>query len=424
MKTKFLMTSAILAGFFFIGCVSDDFTDPANVDTKTGDAGKNVSSFSWSLTPTGSYYDKYLNAKTTSSAAGTGGFMVSSSKLYPLKDNSSSPVSYAASAGAEPDMATSSSNAFALISNDTYGGSWAAGKNSATFTAKFTFTENGDSIKVCRTAATTCLTVTATGDGAATVSMTAAANLPNNTNLGELTTNVYGKILDAGNAGLTIAVNTLVETGVTTSAYGSETTLTWTLSQASTEGSLKYSVGINGTTLTGGLAASDFVTALETAMGYNTGGSDPNCVGAGAGVACVAMQFADSDTSFNGITNGTPLMIRAGGTVPDALTASDFTLKGAGGATDGTVMTVYGPFEDVDDATGATQTLSTAAGSAANAEAIIQGAIKGLYTNFYKTVFGTTSAASGFGVTLTNGTTAGDDTLAELPSINSITVSR
>lgn len=193
------------------------------------------------------------------------------------------------SAGADADL--QGGVGFGTYPNDRSSSVWTEDAFASTLTAQLVLTKPGDAIKFCRSFATTCVNVQLTADGGLAV-LTLAANVPD-TEIGEIAPGVSAAIRGTGADGLTIAVAdpTVVARPFALTA-GTPLTLEWRIARGAAEGSIKYSVSVDGTEL----ASGDTASALESSI-TKLGG--------------VAMQFAatgevktaiDYSYAFNGVT--------------------------------------------------------------------------------------------------------------------------
>ena len=425
---KTISIIASLAMAMTLACQNKDYTEPANA-TSTAVTASSTTVYSLATSTTTKYLDASLKETNASKAV----WVLSNGTMVPNQsyNNIGNTYTYPTTTGTDADLKTTGVG-FGLMTNSQYGTTktWTDGGFKSVYEISFIFKTTGDAIKICRSAATTCVTVTATASTTATVSATMAANSPD-VDLGTLSATgpVVGKILGSGAAGLTLA-NNLLTAGktATTNAFGTANTLKWTLSQGSVKnGSMKVKIEVNGTEI---LAETETDTSLTAAYTDTT-----NCLGLGAGVGCVSAKYsatlgniAVSPITFNGVNHGMPLMIKAGGSLGTTLANADFTVPGGGSATDGTDVNVFlaDAATDVADATGGGAALSAATGSAANAKALIRGAISAIYNGFYAAAFGPGTAASNFSVKLTNAAACSSSTSCDrsttTPSITGITI--
>jgi len=169
--------------------------------------------------------------------------------------------------------------------------SWAdASPFKSTLTAEITLQGQGDAVTFCRSFATTCVTVAddPLGLGVNVALLTLAANAPD-TEIGEIQTGTSAAIRGTGSSGLTIALadqNTIALPFIATA--GTPFELSWTVQRGSIEGSLDYTVSINGNELGGGNTATDLAANIvrpkgvalvfDTALGATTYNESPTAL--------------------------------------------------------------------------------------------------------------------------------------------------
>jgi hypothetical protein len=162
------------------------------------------------------------------------------------------------SAGAFPESAGADANLQAGVGFGTYAnpeysvdGAW-GGLFQSVLTADVILTQPGDAVKFCRSFATTCVTAQMTGDGQGLLLLSLAANVPD-TEIGEIAPGVSAAVRGTGKNGLTIAVTDPTVVAVPfTPAANTPFELTWKISRGQIEGSLDYSVAVDGAELASG----------------------------------------------------------------------------------------------------------------------------------------------------------------------------
>jgi hypothetical protein len=277
MKSK-LLFACCLIGLASSACVDDPSDD------KTGIApGEQI--FKFDAETSRSFLSEELGASNALQAEFTVVGEAGARLLVPVQVAGEFPES----AGADADL--QGGIGFGTYPNDRSSSVWTEDAFASTLTAELVLTKPGDAIKFCRSFATTCVNVQLTAEGGLAV-LTLAANVPD-TEIGEIAPGVSASIRGTGADGLTIAVAdpTVLARPFALTA-GTPMTLEWRIARGAMEGSIKYSVSVNGTEL----ASGDTATALASSI-TKLGG--------------VAMQFdaagdvkteVDYSYAFNGVT--------------------------------------------------------------------------------------------------------------------------
>jgi hypothetical protein len=258
MKSK-LLFACCLIGLASSACVDDPSDD------KTGIApGEQI--FKFDAETSRSFLSEELGASNALQAEFTVVGEAGARLLVPVQVAGEFPES----AGADADL--QGGIGFGTYPNDRSSSVWTEDAFASTLTAELVLTKPGDAIKFCRSFATTCVNVQLTAEGGLAV-LTLAANVPD-TEIGEIAPGVSASIRGTGADGLTIAVAdpTVLARPFALTA-GTPMTLEWRIARGAMEGSIKYSVSVNGTEL----ASGDTATALASSI-TKLGG--------------VAMQFA------------------------------------------------------------------------------------------------------------------------------------
>lgn len=239
-------SALLLALVGFTACQPDDFVNPVDDNTGTPPAdATQVYAFDAASSP------RFLDANLEATIAPTAVFTVADGVLVPMPVN-----------GALPDSAGESANLQDGVGFGTYsnpdqlgaGVDWAsADPFKATVTATVVVNNPGDQIEICRSFATNCATVIFdpldSGSGVGVVVLNVAANLPD-TEIGEIAAGVSAAIRASGDEGMTIAVtdeSAIVVPFLATA--GTPFTFSWSTERGAIEGSLDYTVSINGTEL-------------------------------------------------------------------------------------------------------------------------------------------------------------------------------
>lgn len=239
-----------------VACQPAEYVSPT--DDPTGNApppANQIYAIDGATAPT--YLDANLNQTNAVKAV----FMAEDGAISPAPVN-----------GAYPATAGGPANLRAGVGFGTYtnpdlrvpGAVWAAGSFGATVSADVTLQSAGDGATFCRSFGTTCVEVLLDplGIGQSFVVLTMAANVPD-TDIGQVAAGVSAAIRGTGASGLTIAVSDsdAVLVPVTITA-GTPFTLAWHTSRGAAEGSLDYTVSIDGTTVAEGNNAADLAAGI------------------------------------------------------------------------------------------------------------------------------------------------------------------
>ncbi|WP_428268749.1 hypothetical protein [Haliangium sp.] len=201
----------------------------------------------------------FLDANLERANALTAEFAVVGGALIPAQTGGAFP----ASAGADANLLDGIG--FGTYPNpDVQVSAWnEAGVFQSVLRANVILSQSGDSVKFCRTLATTCVTATMTADGQGFVQLALAANVPD-TEIGEISPGLSAAVRGTGENGLTITVaDPTVLVAPFTPTAGTPFELTWTVARGGIEGSLEYSVAVDGTELASGNTAGDLAAAID-----------------------------------------------------------------------------------------------------------------------------------------------------------------
>lgn len=240
-----------LFAFCLVGLTGACVDNPSDEKTGSIPPAEQIYAFNAAASP------RFLDANLEATNALSAEFTVVNNVLVPMQ-----------SAGAFPESAGADANlqdgvGFGTYANPEYAvdGEW-GGLFQSVLTADVILTQPGDAVKFCRSFATTCVTAQMVADGQGLLLLSLAANVPD-TEIGEIAPGVSAAVRGTGESGLTIAVTdpTVVAVPFAPTA-GTPFELTWKISRGQLEGSLDYSVAVDGDELKSGNTMADLTGSI------------------------------------------------------------------------------------------------------------------------------------------------------------------
>lgn len=240
-----------LFAFCLVGLTGACVDNPSDEKTGSIPPAEQIYAFNAAASP------RFLDANLEATNALSAEFTVVNNVLVPMQ-----------SAGAFPESAGADANlqdgvGFGTYANPEYAvdGEW-GGLFQSVLTANVILTQPGDAVKFCRSFATTCVTAQMTGANQGVLLLSLAANVPD-TEIGEIAPGVSAAVRGTGENGLTIAVTdpTVVAVPFAPTA-GTPFELTWKVSRGQVEGSLDYSVAVDGDELKSGNTLADLTGSI------------------------------------------------------------------------------------------------------------------------------------------------------------------
>lgn len=283
MRKNIFLTTILTLALGLNACQDAEFTEPSDSATGNPDSGQ------LGVASDGTFFSApdatYLDANLEPTVANLAEYVVEDGAIKPIQVNGV----YAEEAGEDADLLNSIG--FGTYLNPNFGAEATEWSDLDAFTsvlkATVTLETAGDSVKFCRSFATTCITAVLGSSAATTgIQLTSAANLPD-TELGAIGTiedvaendvNVMAAIRGTGDDGLTIALADTSSVFFPSSAItaGTSFELEWTVSRGDevdslisgfTVGSLDWSISINGTVLEESNTNSDISTNAVKDLG-------------------------------------------------------------------------------------------------------------------------------------------------------------
>lgn len=252
-------SKCLFLALFAIGCQPDDYIDPQDENTGTPPPDASVI-YAFDASSSAAWLDSNL-AQANAPAAS---FQVVDGALVPAKVNGAWP----ASAGSDANIVHG--DGFGTYVNPDFRGEGVAWADADPFrsvlTANVTLTNPGDTVRFCRSFATTCVELifdpTGTGGGVGVAVMRLAANLPD-TEIGVIASGVSAAIRGTGDSGLTVA---LADPSLVALPFlkesGTELALEWSVERGALEGSLDWTVSVDGVEIGSGNTLGDIAGAI------------------------------------------------------------------------------------------------------------------------------------------------------------------